>query len=200
MKSLLLLTLLSMNVEAQEMKIEDAINTLEQHQEVLNKVAVGDQVVDEKYESHGTCVFYQKVVSTILEINSDGAKVLKEQSSIDKCTGATTSKKYLTHNRLIQFALARPLMKEFFKDYLINLKGNILTFDKTLATGDRFIYQYDLRFSLFANWVHHHHSFTGVEDHNIKNPITRPVATTADIQNLETCELDAFTQEVLGCK
>lgn len=189
-----LLLLVTASAFAQNLSFEEAMAVLDKNASILNNIKVGEQTIDESYETlSDNCVLHEKVLSTLVEIRGTEALVAKDYTFTNKCTGETFGKKFLVINKLVEVNATKAYMKKHFAGHNINLRDWLLTFEKQDRYG-KHTYQYDLRYNLFNNWVHHHHSYPGVEDHNIKYE-DKFASTLPDVSGLPLCEMDVFTQD-----
>lgn len=190
--------LLSIAVGAQTHTMKDVFEFMDSNKDKLNQIQPGFRSVDDSYEMRGPCTIHERTISTIIEVKGNEALVLRELQSDDKCKNETSSDKYLTFNRMIEIETTKEALKKRFKDSKIEIKEWIVTFRQKVGT-EEFTFQYDFRYPLYMNWVHHHHSYTGVEDHNIRNeyPSTR---TLPNILGIKFCETDEFSLAIKECK
>lgn len=181
------------------MSVPEAIALFDQHEEMMNKVEVGERVHDESYEMKGECVLYESTISTVLEVQGERALVLKEHKTHDKCQDIKTERKFLSYTDVNLSVVQNKMAKFFKKGFKASLKWDIVTFEKKEG-GIRHTYQYQLDRPLFRNWVHYHNSKgAGVEDHNIKNALSPQIIPLSDVEGLPFCELEDFTQKILSC-
>lgn len=183
---------------AQTHTMNDVFEFMDTHKDQLNQIQVGFRSVHDSYEMHGPCTIHERTISTIMEVRGSEALVFKELQRDDKCKNETSTDKYLTLNKMIQLDTVKEALKTKFKNSLIEIKEWIVTF-RNKNGKEELTFQYDLRHPLYRNWVHHHHSYPGVEDHNIHNehPALR---TLPDITGVKFCETDPFNLAIKECK
>jgi hypothetical protein len=181
------------------MTLKEAMDLFDQHADVLKKVEIGNQMLNEGYEMRGECVIVDKTIMTIVDMTSEYALVLNEQTITDKCGATETSKKFLSKDYMINLNALKVQMAKVFKAMKIVRKENIVTFEG-VETVNKYTYQYDLRNGLFVNWVHHHHSYPGVEDHNIKYGMNQRIIPLSEVQGLPICTRDHLRLTILKCE
>lgn len=198
MKFLIVLLFVSVSAFAQEMNLDEAMMVFDQHSGALKSLEVGSQLANESYEMHGECVLYEKNVLTVVEVKADHALLLNEQLTQDKCKGTEATKKYLVKDSMVDFTALKTEMQKRFKGWKINRKENLMTFELTQGS-DKFTMQYDLRTPVLGNWVHYHHSYPGVEDHNIRNFLSKRNVTLSEVEGLPVCTRDHLSLENVKC-
>lgn len=199
MKIILGLLLLSSSVFAQEMPVSEAMMIFDQHAAAIKALEVGQQLAQESYEMHTGCTIHEKNILTVAEVNAEFALLLNEQTTDDKCQKTVTTKKFIIKDFVIDYPTLRAQMVEKFSTgWKFNRKENLMTFEQTVGS-DKWTYQYDLRYAVLGNWGHHHHSYPGVEDHNIRNFIARRIVTQSELQGLQICTRNAISLEIVKC-
>lgn len=197
MRFLLLSIFFSFSAFSQEMKFQEFMQLLDQHAGSMNKVEVGMQLLNESYEIHNNeCTIRDKITSTIVDLKPGYALVLNERKKTD-CEKGEVESKFLSKDSLVEMNSLKAALKSL-SGYSITRKDNIVTLVGKVGTGTH-TYQYDLKSDLFTNWVHHHHSYPGVEDHNIKYGLNRRIIPMSEIEGLPFCERDPLTLDVLNC-
>lgn len=198
MKFALIGLLLSVSAFAQDMNFKEFMNLLDQHADSLSKVEVGMQMLNESYEIHGAeCTLREKITMTIVDLKPDHALVLNERKQTD-CAGVEKDTKFLSKDTLVVVSALKSVMAKNLQGYSINRKENIVTLIGKVGNGVH-TYQYDLKSNLFVNWVHHHHAYPGVEDHNIKYGLNRRIIPMSEVEGLPYCERDPLTLDFLTC-
>lgn len=198
MKYFVLALFVSFSSFAQDMNFKEFMNLLDQHSGSLSKVEVGMQMLNESYEIHGTeCTLREKIISTIVELRPDHAVVFNERKQTD-CEGKETVTKFLSKDYLVYMDALKAAMTKSLQGYSINRKNNIVTLIGNVGNGVH-TYQYDLNGNLYVNWLHHHHAYPGVEDHNIKYGLNRRIIPMGEVEGLPFCERDPLTLDFLTC-
>lgn len=195
---LILAALFSTFLGAQTHTMNDVFEFMDSHKDKLNQIQVGYRSVDDSYEMRGPCTIHERTISTIMEVHETEAVVLRELQREDKCKNEISNDKYLAVNKMIDSETVKEAFKKRFKNAQIEIKEWIVTFKVKEGTNE-LTFQYDFRYPLYMNWVHHHHSYPGVEDHNIRNEHPA-VRSLPDISGLKFCETDPFTLAIQECK
>lgn len=200
MNYLILALLFSFNASAQVITFNEAMALFDQHADVMKKVEVGQQLLNESYEMHGECVIIEKNIMTIVDLRPEYALVLTEQTMTDKCKGTEVSKKFLSEDRMINLEVLKAELAESLKNWKITRKESLITFETEIGT-DKFTMQYELvRSNLFSNWVHYHHSYPGVEDHNIRFALPNRIIPMSEVEGLPLCQRRPLTLEIISCE
>jgi len=197
MKYLILACLLSFSALAQDLTFDEAMSAFDQHRDSLSKVEVGLELLNESYEIHGECTHKEKIISTIVDLYSEYALVLNERR-FTPCNGVEEVKRFLSRDYMVNFDSFKAEALKTFKTWKADLKGNILTFKQKIP-GHEYTMQYDLNSNLFTNWVHYHHSYSGVEDHNIRYGLKKRIIPLSEIQGLPFCERSPLSLEIINC-
>ena len=194
----LILALISFNAFSQDMTMNEFMQVLDQHAGNLSKVEIGLQMLNESYEIHNNeCTLREKITSTIVDLKPGYAVVLNERKQTD-CEGKEKESRFLSKDTLVELPSLKEKISKSLKDYTINRKDNIVTLIGKAGSGVH-TYQYDLKSHLFSNWVHHHHAYPGVEDHNIKYPLKNRIVPMSEVEGLPFCERDSLTLDIGTC-
>src|SRR5690606_25384607 len=114
------------------------------------------------------------------------------------CNGVEEVKRFLSRDYMVNFESFKAEALKTFKTWKADLKGNILTFKQKIP-GHEFTMQYDLNSTLFTNWVHYHHSYSGVEDHNIRYGLKKRIIPLSEVEGLPFCERSPLSLEIINC-
>lgn len=197
MRFLLLSIFFSFSAFSEDLKFQEFMQLLDQHAGSMNKVEVGMQLLNESYEIHNNeCTIRDKITSTIVDLKPGYALVLNERKKTD-CVKGEVESKFLSKDSLVEMGSLKTALKSL-SGYSITRKDNIVTLVGKVGTGTH-TYQYDLKADLFTNWIHHHHSYPDVEDHNIKYGLKRRIIPLSEVEGLPFCERDPLTLDVLNC-
>lgn len=201
MKTILLALLVSLSANAQVMTFKEAMDVFDQHANSFKKVEVGNQTLNEGYEMHGECVINDKNVMTIVDLTPEYALVLNELTITDKCANTVKTDKFLTKDYMIDLPTVKAQLSKMVKAHWSIKRefDNIITFKGKEGTSE-FTFQYDLRNALFTNWVHHHHSYPGVEDHNIKYGMNNRTVPMSEVQGLPVCTREPLRFFIQKCE
>lgn len=199
MKRLICLLFLPLTAHAQEMKLDEALAVFDQHAGAIKALEVGTQLANESYEMHAGCTIHEKNILTVVEVKNDHGLLLNEQTVDDKCSGTQTSQKYLVKDSMVDYQALRAEMSQRFKNWKITRKENLMTFVLTQG-ADKWTMQYDLRVPVLGNWVHYHHASPGIEDHNIRNFLSKRIVTLAEVEGLKVCTRDHLSLENVKCE
>lgn len=200
MKFLLSLLILSSSAFAQEaITMDRALEIFDQYADVISKIEVGEQVQNDSYEKRGECVIHDQVILTVVELQADHALLLNERTILDKCQKTEVKSKFLSKDPIVNMKAFKDLVRNSLEGWSINVKEAIVTFEKK-ESGDSHTMQFDVRNGLLTNWVHYHHSYTGVEDHNIRNYLRRRIVSQSEIQGLPMCQKDPLRLNILKCE
>ena len=200
MKNLLALILLFISSVsfAGDITFEEAMALMDANAPTFNKIEVGERSQDESFEIHGECVLHHKTITTIVELTEKGATLFKDQAFDNNCTGEKWAKKFLVIDEMISWEKVKKQMILKLKDFPVSLLGTLIKFEKTV-NGVRHTYHYDTKFTVFRNWIHHHHAYPGVEDHNTRNPLPMKIVLMSELTGLPWCQMDTFTHDIIGC-
>lgn len=200
MKIILGLLLLNFSAFAQEMSVSEAMMILDQHASAIKALEVGQQLAQESYEMHTGCTIHEKNILTVAEVNTEFALVLNEQTTDDKCQKTVTTKKFIIKDFVIDYpSLRAQMVEKFSSGWKFNRKENLMTFEQTVGAR-KWTFQYDLRYAVLGNWGHHHHSYPGVEVHNIRNFLARRIVTQSELQGLKVCTRNAIDLKIEKCE
>ena len=197
MKTFIILCFLSSSAMAESISFKEALAIFDQSAPELTKVEVGMELLNESYEKHEGCTIKERTISTVVELREDHALVLNDQS-ITACDGQIKQRKFLSQDFMIKLDAFKAQITKELKDAKIDRSNNIMTFVSKIGTSHKTL-QYDLNSSLFVNWVHYHHSYTGVEDHNIRFQLKNRIIPMEEVEGLPLCARNPLTLEVLGC-
>jgi hypothetical protein len=197
MRLFIFLCLFSVSSYAQEITFDNAMELFDQHRDVLSKVEIGMEMLNESYEIQGDCTHKEKIISTVVDLNDEYALVLNERK-FTPCNGTEEVKKFLSRDYMVNFDSFKTQARKNFKNWKIDRKDNIITF-KSKVPGHEYTMQYDMKSNLFVNWVHYHHSYSGVEDHNIRYQLKNRIIPLSEVEGLPYCDRSPLTLEVLNC-
>jgi hypothetical protein len=198
MKYALIGLLLSFSAFAQDMNFKEFMTLLDQHADSLSKVEVGMQMLNESYEIHNNeCTLREKIISTIVDLKPEYALVLNERKQTD-CEGKEVNTKFLSKDPLVIISALKTEMTKRLQGFSINRKNNIVTLVGNVGNGVH-TYQYDLNSNLYVNWLHHHHAYPGIEDHNIKYGLKIRIVPMSEVEGLGFCERDSLTLDIQTC-
>lgn len=198
MKFIFIALMVCSSAFAQDMNFKEFMDLLDQNAGSLSKVEVGMQMLNESYEIHNNeCTLREKITSTIIELKADHAVIFNERKQTD-CEGKEINTKFLSKDTLVYMSALKATMAKSLLGYSINRKDNIVTLIGKVGNGVH-TYQYDLNSNLFVNWLHHHHAYPGIEDHNIKYGLKRRIIPMGEVEGLPFCERDPLTLDFLTC-
>lgn len=199
MKLFFFLMMFSVAAQSQVITFDEAMALFDQHADIQKNVQIGNQLLNESYEMHGECVIIEKNIMTVVDLTETYAVVLTEQTKTDKCKGTEATKKFLSHDYMINLEALKAQIARSLKGWTITRKESLITFEMEKGT-DKFTMQYELvRSTLFSNWVHYHHSYPGVEDHNIRFALANRIIPMSELAGLPLCEREPLKLDVISC-